>query len=135
MSRQFPYQDILDTAMPIELPRPRMSRKNRGAQFAPFAALTGYEEMMTEEGRTVTERPELDENLKELLDRTVQELRRREKFPLLLRIEYFVKDERKIGGRVQRQLFHCLGIENKRKSLLGREGEIPLSDILSLELF
>ena len=42
------YQSILYTSYPIPLLRKRMSKESRAAQFAPFAALKGYEEMLEE---------------------------------------------------------------------------------------
>ena len=43
------YQSILYTSYPIPLLRKRMSKGSRAAQFAPFAALKGYEEMLEED--------------------------------------------------------------------------------------
>lgn len=37
------YEDILYLPHPTSKKRPRMSRLNRAAQFAPFSALTGLE--------------------------------------------------------------------------------------------
>ena len=37
------YGDIIDLPHPEPVNRSRMSREARAAQFAPFAALTGYE--------------------------------------------------------------------------------------------
>ncbi len=38
------YKDMLDMPHPVSKKRPRMPMEDRAAQFAPFAALTGYEE-------------------------------------------------------------------------------------------
>ena len=38
------YEDMLDMPHPVSKKHPRMSMEDRAAQFAPFAALTGYEE-------------------------------------------------------------------------------------------
>ena len=45
------YEDIIN--LPHYEPKyhPRMSKHNRAAQFAPFAALTGYEEQVKETAR------------------------------------------------------------------------------------
>ena len=43
------YQSLLYTSYPIPLLRKRMSKESRAAQFAPFAALKGYEEMLEED--------------------------------------------------------------------------------------
>ena len=38
------YSDIIDLEHPTSRRHPRMAAEMRAAQFAPFAALTGYEE-------------------------------------------------------------------------------------------
>ena len=43
------YQSILYTSYPIPLLRKRMSKESRAAQFAPFAALKVYGEMLEED--------------------------------------------------------------------------------------
>jgi hypothetical protein len=45
-----------------------MPRSNRAAQFAPFAALTGYEDAVRETARQTVQKIELDENIKDQLD-------------------------------------------------------------------
>ena len=47
------YEDIINCARPISQNHPRMSRMNRAAQFAPFAALVGYEDSIDEAKRIV----------------------------------------------------------------------------------
>ena len=45
------YADIIDLPHHQSPTRPRMSLYARSAQFAPFAALSGYDEMIVEEAR------------------------------------------------------------------------------------
>ncbi len=42
------YDDIINLEHEISKKHPRMSMEDRAAQFAPFAALTGYEENIKE---------------------------------------------------------------------------------------
>ena len=42
------YADIIDMPHHVSKRHPQMSMWNRAAQFAPFAALTGYEDAITE---------------------------------------------------------------------------------------
>lgn len=42
------YQDIIERPHHVSTKRPAMSMKERAAQFAPFAALTGHEDAMRE---------------------------------------------------------------------------------------
>ena len=50
-----PYDDIMDLPHHVSKTRPRMSRRDRAAQFAPFAALTGYEDVIDETARRAEE--------------------------------------------------------------------------------
>ena len=43
-SNSHKYDDIINLPHPISKKHPRMDEINRAAQFAPFAALTGYKE-------------------------------------------------------------------------------------------
>lgn len=52
----------------------RMPMESRAAQFAPFAALIGYEEAVEEAHRLTDHRPELSEEEKETLDRSLQKV-------------------------------------------------------------
>lgn len=50
-----PYERLLSEKPPLILPRPRMCRRNRAAQFAPFDALAGYGEEIREAQRLTQE--------------------------------------------------------------------------------
>ena len=43
-----PYDDIIGLEHPTSKRHPSMARLDRAAQFAPFAALKGYEEVIDE---------------------------------------------------------------------------------------
>lgn len=75
-----------------------MSRYERAAQFAPFAALTGYDDIIKEEGRLTNNRVEIDEEAKHVLDMKLNVLLSCIKNIPLISITYFVPDERKSGG-------------------------------------
>lgn len=53
-------KNLVGLPHPRKLPRPRMSRKQRAAQFAPFAALVGYEEMVAATEQQVQETVETE---------------------------------------------------------------------------
>ncbi len=48
MEEDHRYDDIIGLEHPTSKRHPRMSEMDRAAQFAPFAALTGYDEMVRE---------------------------------------------------------------------------------------
>ena len=55
------YDDIINLRHYEPKKHKRMSREARSAQFAPFAALTGYNDAIKETARLTTQRIELDE--------------------------------------------------------------------------
>lgn len=94
------YGDIIDHPHWVSPTRPPMSLYDRAAQFAPFAALTGYEDMIGEEARLVDNRIELSaEELAELNRKLglISEKISRGTFPAAA-VTYFVPDPLKPGG-------------------------------------
>ena len=47
------YDDIINMPHHVSKKHPRLSMEQRAAQFAPFAALTGYEDAVNEVARVV----------------------------------------------------------------------------------
>lgn len=63
-----PYDDMLNLPHPTSRRHSRMSRSDRAAQFAPFAALSGHGTAIAETARLTERRIELDEDVKAALD-------------------------------------------------------------------
>lgn len=115
------YDDILKLSRPISKKYPKMSRENRAAQFAPFAALTGHDAAIAETGRYTEEKVHISENVIEHIDYMLQEIQNRiEESPKVL-ITYFKKDEKKSGG-------HYLTVEGFVKKIDAFKREIVLQD-------
>ena len=94
------YADIIDLPHHQSNTRPHMSRHDRAAQFSPFAALSGYEDMVEEEARQTKTQSVLEDWEMEALGRKLErisELTMRGEHPAL-EITYFVPDEKKSGG-------------------------------------
>ncbi len=70
------YGDILYREHPSSRKHPPMSRAARAAQFAPFAALTGYDEMIADSARERTQPVSLEEDRRAELDRRLRLLLR-----------------------------------------------------------
>ena len=90
------YGDIIDEPRPQDKSRKRNSANRRAAQFLPFAALTGFDDEIAEEGRLTDERIELSEEQKEQLDRTLQ--RAEAMISPEVSAVVFEEDARKAGG-------------------------------------
>ena len=97
------YGDIIDHPHWQSPTRPHMSLYDRAAQFAPFAALTGYDDMVNEEARTVDRKIELDENSLERLNQKLNLVNDiiRDGIRPTLSITYFVPDPLKAGGQYE----------------------------------
>lgn len=90
------YDDIINLPRPISKKHKPMSLLNRAAQFAPFAALTGYDAVIDETGRLTDKRIELDEY--EINDINNILLYLCENTDVTASYTYYVKDSRKTGG-------------------------------------
>ena len=94
------YADIIDHPHWQSPTRPHMSLYDRAAQFSPFAALSGYEDMVSEEARVVDNKKDLSENEKEQLNQKLNALQSKlmdGKSPSVS-ITYFLPDPLKDGG-------------------------------------
>ena len=88
------YNDIINLSRPVSK-RPKMSLEQRSAQFAPFAALTGYDGQVKETARLTNRKIEIDEEQKLELNFKIQLIQSKIKEQPQIEITYFVPDERK----------------------------------------
>ena len=115
------YDDIIDLPRPVSLTHPRMPLANRAAQFAPFAALTGFDAAIQETARLTDARIELDESEREALNARLRVLRERPEARLPVRITRFVPDPRKAGGRYE-------AVEGVVRRIVPEEGMLRMAD-------
>lgn len=91
------YEDIIKIHYKKSNRHPPMSLNNRAAQFSPFAALAGHEQAINETARKTTPKIILDEDEQTLLNQKLAYLLTLDQPEVVL--TYFVKDEKKSGGR------------------------------------
>lgn len=94
------YSDIINLSRPVSK-RPLMSLEQRSAQFAPFAALTGYEGQVKETARLTNKKIEINEELKEILNKKIQLIQKKIKEQPQIEITYFIPDSKKDGGKYE----------------------------------
>ena len=124
------YEDIINLPHHISKKHRPMPREARAAQFAPFAALTGYESDVNEAARYTGKRRELGEYETERLNRRINEIRDGIHGNTEVIITYFKPDEKKAGG----EYLNIGGIVRKiddygRTLTLTSGALIPLDDI------
>ncbi|MBR2528744.1 MAG: hypothetical protein IKE58_09790 [Blautia sp.] len=94
-TEKWPYEDIVDLPHHVSKKHPQMPMIKRAAQFAPFAALTGYEDAVEETARLTEEKVELEDSAADELNRKIHEAVRSGG---RVTITYFVPDKKKSGG-------------------------------------
>ena len=92
------YKDIINLPHKQSSKRPHMTLLDRAAQFAPFAALTGYDDAIKETGRLTDERIEMSEEKLAVLNERYQILVDHLGDEPEVTITYFVPDIYKTGG-------------------------------------
>ena len=129
------YDDILNLPRPVSRRHRPMPLEERAVQFAPFAALTSYEEILMEAARPTRDCPQLSEDEQTRLDARLQLLRERIKERPWVTVTWFVADEKKAGGNCVTTTGQAMKLRQQPPALLLSEGEeIPLERMLALEL-
>lgn len=126
------YDDIIYLPHHVSRNHPQMPLRERAAQFAPFAALMGYEASVGETARLSVERRELDaQEAAELNRRLVALIARLPDRPEVT-IEYFVPDDRKAGGAYVTVTGRMRHISVAKMTLVMDGTEIPMEDVDSV---
>ena len=130
------YADIIDLPHHQSRTHPHMSLYNRAAQFAPFAALSGYEDMINEESRETSSQTQLEDWEMEKISQKlnlISDVIEDGSRPTLS-ITYFVPDAKKAGGEYVTVTEAIKKIDSVRRKIVlmkkeGRSGLIVEIDI------
>lgn len=132
------YDDLLCLPHHVSVVHPHMSLYDRAAQFAPFKALTGYEDDVEETARLTNKRIELDEERIEQLDARLRLLEEHLVDAPTVSITFFQPDARKDGGSYETVSGIVKKIDGIQRVIILRDGQqIAIGDIygISGELF
>ena len=128
------YNEIINLPHHVSKTRPQMPMSDRAAQFAPFAALTGYDAAIKETGRLTDERIELDEEALTALDMKYQLLMDALNEAPKVTITYFQPDERKAGGKYITATSAVKKVDDFERLITMWDGtRIPMDDVLSID--
>ena len=125
------YADIISLPHHQSAIRPHMSLHDRAAQFAPFAALAGYEEMVDEEARITDREISLGDSELDLLDQQFRRLSdmlstgQRPQVSVLV----FIPDQHKAGGRYETVTGHARRLDPVEKKLVILNDDSPTKQI------
>ena len=126
------YDDIINLKRPISK-HPKMSLYQRSAQFAPFAALTGYEGQVKETARLTDRRIELDEEMKLILDLKMQVIKEMLSDNPEVEITYFIPDTRKDGGKYETIINNVKKIDSYKEHIIMQNNlKIEIKEIINI---
>ena len=94
------YSDIIDLPHHQSVRRPHMTNYNRAAQFAPFSALVGYEDLVKDAADILSldKKVILSEDQKDILDQKLLRLSTQINDKPEIQVLYFDKSSNNLGG-------------------------------------
>ena len=129
------YKDIINLSHPVSKKHSQMSIHDRAAQFAPFAALTGYEEAVKETARLTYEKIEIDEELKQILNDKLNYIKEKTDTKPKVIFTYFIPDPKKTGGNYKEIIGRVKKIDEYKQIIVLEDGkEIPINEIIKIEI-
>lgn len=128
------YEDIAGMPHHVSQKHGHMPLNQRAAQFAPFAALSGYEDAVIETARLTEGRTELDESEKSAVnDRIALALSLADIRPKVS-VTYFEPDTLKPGGEYVTLTGVIKRFDDRRRTLIFFGGEsIPIDNVVSVK--
>lgn len=127
------YDDIIDLPHHVSKTRKPMSLYNRAAQFAPFAALTGYDDAIEETARLTETNVELSDELKNDLNQKINFIKNNIKVHPEITIKYFVRDNKKSGGIYKSLTSIIKKVDDFNKCLIFADNtNVYFDDIISI---
>ena len=128
------YKNIINLPHHVSTEQPPMSRLDRAAQFAPYSALSGYEDAVEETARLTEGKIELDEYEKERINATLTELMTAPT-DTAVELTYYRPDKYKEGGAyvTLKGMFGSINEHTGEISVIGRS-PIKIEDINELRI-
>ena len=126
------YEDIINLPHHTSKKHTRMSIEARSAQFAPFQALTGYNDSIKETERITDKQIELTEEEKQLINDKIKIIE--ENLQEEIEITYFERDDKKAGGRYITKKTRIKKINLVEKYLLLEDkAKIEINNIIDIK--
>lgn len=129
------YEDIIYLPHHVSDKRKAMSLYNRASQFAPFSALTGYNEKIRETARITSKKIILDEGRKTILNDKLLIISKHIKEKPKVTITYFVPDKKKSGGEYKTLTSNVKVVDDVYKQIILKNGaKIFNDDIINITI-
>lgn len=129
------YNDIINLPHHVSEKHARMTIEERSAQFAPFSALTGYNDVIKETARETNNRIEINEEQKTILNKKLLLVKEKIQNKPKITVTYFIPDVKKDGGKYIEVTENVVKIdEYDRKIILGNGEKVPIEEIIEISL-
>lgn len=112
----------------------KLGIRQRAAQFAPFAALSEFDDEVEEKNRKTDDRILLDSNIKDIINYKLQEIIYSIGDSPFVKIKYFVEDKLKTGGKYKFYEGRIKKIDKIYRKIIFLSGKIIfIDDILDID--
>lgn len=126
------YDDIINLNRPISKHK-HMTIEERSAQFAPFAALVGYDNAVKETARLTENKIEMNDEQQDMLNFKLRYLYDNINNKNEITITHFIKDNKKVGGKYMNTIGIIKQIDPVQENIkLSNNVIIYMNDIINI---
>ncbi|MBQ8981895.1 MAG: hypothetical protein IJ077_09845 [Eubacterium sp.] len=131
---RYEYGDIIDLPHHQSDKRAHMSLHDRAAQFAPFAALRGYDDEIAETARLTDARRELSSEDVDLINERLHIIIDNIASKPFVQVTHFVADDKKDGGAYVNTSGNVRRVDEVQRAIIFTDGKfISIDDILRID--
>lgn len=129
------YKDIISLPRHISKYRRPMEMAKRAAQFAPFAALAGFEEEISEVARLTEARADIADHQEEIISRNLSYIKENIGSKPEATLTYFKEDDLKEGGSYISLSGRIKEISQDEKVLIFEDGtKVRIADLVEVNI-
>lgn len=129
------YDSIINKKYIKSNERKNMTIEQRSLQFAPFSALSGYDDEIKETERLTEKKIILSEEKQETLNRKLIEIDENIDDLISITVTYFTKDLKKEGGKYKEKTAKVKRVDKLQKKIIFMDNEkIDIEDIVEIEI-
>lgn len=129
------YDSIINKKYIKSNERKNMTIEQRSLQFAPFSALSGYDDEVRETERLTEKKIILSEEKQETLNRKLIEIDENIDDLINITVTYFTKDLKKEGGKYKEKTAKVKKVDKLQKKIIFMDNEkIDIEDIVEIEI-
>ena len=134
MNAEEKFKDIIDLPHHVSGKHPQLGTDSYAAQFSPFAALTGYDGIVSEAARLTDERIGIGETEEDILNRKLQIIKDRIKEKPERTFVYFVPDSKKSGGEYRYKTACVKAIDEVERTIIFTDGTtLSFDDLIDIK--